>query len=122
MELDYGFLEREGFTREGVKLVKAHCEIYARTSPEGQYFQFEIPVSRLEMARESPLALYRYLLDRNGAMPGPGYFAVRDGIIWYRLVLPREVQEHPLLTEKLLVKMVETVERLGPKILNLERQ
>jgi len=107
-------------TGSRVKLVRGHCEVHIRQ--EGESWIFEIPVVRLSQHKESPMALCRYLLERNGESKGPGFFGIREEMVWYRAALPADIAQNEPGLEKTVLSMQEAVERLGPKVLNLMGQ
>lgn len=116
-DMDFDFLRQKGFqvyedTAHGLKLVKGHCEIHVRKTEKMTVM--EIPVVRISREQGTPFVLFKYLLERNGVMKCPGFFAVRDGCVWYRAILC--CGQKP---ETVALRMQEIVEYLGPKILNL---
>lgn len=107
----YGFEVYETVTC-GLKLVRGHCEIHVEVVPGGVLM--EIPVARLPRERKDTGPVFQYLLERNAQMKGPGFFGVRDGCIFYRTLWRSGESVAEVARE-----LQETVERLGPKILNL---
>ena len=100
---------------EAVKVVKGRCEIDIRKAPEGVIL--DIPILSLRDKRTPSSVLMEYLLERNGAMNGPGFFAIKDGVVCYKGVC-KQTED----IEALASGMQITVERLGPKIINVSRQ
>lgn len=98
-----------------LKLVKQHCEIHVRKVKQGTVL--EIPVMRLRDDKPPGQALLTYLLERNGAEDGAGFFAIKQNCIYYRAVTRCEAS-----IVELALDMVDAVERLGPKVLNVARQ
>ncbi len=100
---------------ESIKAVKGRCEIYIKQKPTATVL--ELPVIELCGKRNRSQPLMRYLLERNGAMNGPGFFAIKDGCIYYRSIVycSENISEVAL-------KMQETIEQLGPKIINVAKQ
>lgn len=98
-----------------IKAVKGHCEIYIKQEPTATVL--ELPVIELFGRRDKSQPLMCYLLERNGAMNGPGFFAIIDGCIYYRSIVycSENISEVAL-------KMQETIEQLGPKIINVAKQ
>lgn len=94
-----------------LRLVKGRCEIHVKRQAQG--FSLAIPIVRLGPDRPVTDELASYLADRNCGHKGPGLFQVKGGSVWYEAAA--SVQD---LTEVAL-SMQKTVERLGPRILNI---
>jgi hypothetical protein len=103
-----------------LRLVRGHCEVHVtQDSRGGSCFTMEIPVVRLGPDRHLSPVVASYLDDRNKAGTGPGRFAVDGDVIWYRATAEGEAAPDALAL--LVLRMQETVERTGPKILNMLR-
>jgi len=100
---------------DGIKVVKGHCEIHIRTVREGT--ALDLPVMRFRENRTPSETLLNYLLERNGSMNGPGFFAIREDCIYYRAIAGCHEN-----IEQLALDMQQTVEKLGPKVINIARQ
>ncbi len=100
---------------DGIRVVKGHCEIHVQKVPEG--VALDVPVMALRGKKAPSEALMSYLLERNGAMNGPGFFAMKEGCIYYRAI----AYCHESI-EKLALHMQITIEKLGPKIVNVAKQ
>lgn len=95
-----------------LKLTRGRCEIHVRREPQG--IGLAIPVVRLGADRQAAGPLESYLEERNRGHKGPGRFAVRDGLVWYEAKAGANGD-----TAAIALAMQETVERLGPRILNI---
>ena len=113
----------EGFeavsSPNGLKLVRGHCEVRVSRQAARDTLQLEIPVVRLIPERPLPPAALSYLEERNRAGKGPGRFEVEGKTVWYRATVEAGIAPESLAL--LALAMQETVERIGPKILNILR-
>ena len=100
-----------------LRLVRGRCEVHLRA--EGDALVAEIPLARLGPDRPLPDVLLVYLRERNEGHKGPGLFLAEKGFIWYRAAV--SVEGVPEETAALAAAMVEAVERLAPKVLNMLR-
>mgnify|MGYP005841150523 FL=1 len=111
-----GFVEVRPSPR-GLKAVRGHCEVHLSRDPTRGTWDLEIPVVRLSSRRPLSPEAASYLEDRNKSGKVRGAFAADGGFIWYRVCA--ESDASPASLARLAAEMQETVERLGPKILNL---
>jgi hypothetical protein len=102
-----------------LRLVKGRCEVHVRPGRGAGGLLIEIPIVRLGADRPVPEILASYLEERNKGHKGPGAFAVEPGFIWYRASV--DPGESPEKAAGTALAMQETVERIGPKILNMLR-
>ncbi|HAF66472.1 MAG: hypothetical protein WBL52_02460 [Bacillota bacterium] len=100
---------------DSMKVVRGRCEVHIRIVKDGAVL--EIPVMKFPGQKGASEALMSYLLERNGTMDGPGFFGFRDDCIYYRAFAGGLEG-----LEKLALKMQQTVEKLGPKVLNVAQQ
>lgn len=117
-EVDKDAFRQVGFKQaktgdDRFKFIRGCCEIYVNDCSKTG-ITIEIPVAKLPGYKEPSGLLYNYLLERNGTMKGPGYFCIRNETIWFRAVLPGNDN-----ISAIALQMQETVERLGPRIMNL---
>ena len=101
----------------GIKAIRGHCEVHLSRDPIRGTWRLEIPVVRLSSRRPLSPEAASYLDDRNKSGKIRGAFAADSGLIWYRACAESDAQAASLA--RMAVEMQETVERLGPKILNL---
>lgn len=102
-------------SRDSIKVVKDHCEIHIQQDSKAAIL--ELPVIKLWGKREKSQSLMGYLLERNGYMNGPGFFAIKDDCVYYRSIVycPENIG-------KVALEMQKTLEQLGPKIINVAKQ
>ncbi|HHX10154.1 MAG TPA: hypothetical protein GX729_02095 [Firmicutes bacterium] len=100
---------------DAIKVVRGRCEIHIQKVKQGTVL--EIPVMNFRGQKAPTKTLMGYLLERNGSMNGPGFFGFREGCIYYRAF----AGGHESI-EQLALQMQKTVEKLGPKVLNVAKQ
>ncbi|HHY45202.1 MAG TPA: hypothetical protein GX512_05770 [Firmicutes bacterium] len=108
-----------------LRLVKDHCEVHILESPSG--YLLEIPVVRAYPGEAFPERVTKYLEERNASPKGPGTFVVRGDTIWCvcEVAGGEETGEADSVAEtahrvaEAASCLVQQVELLGPKILNL---
>ncbi len=98
-----------------IKIEKGCCEISVRAC-KGRA-TLELPVIKLWGKRETSLALMDYLLRRNGEMGGPGFFGIKGDCVYYMSVVYSTEN-----VEQRAVEMQKTIEKLGPRIINMAKQ
>ncbi len=98
-----------------IKIEKGCCEISVRDC-EGRA-TIELPVIKLWGKRGASLSLMDYLLRRNGEMGGPGFFGIKSDCVYYMSVVcsPENVEQRA-------GEMQKTIEKLGPRIINMAKQ
>ncbi|MGE5578619.1 MAG: hypothetical protein ACM3WU_01125 [Bacillota bacterium] len=120
------------------RAVRGHCEVHVARS--GDRILLSIPVVRLGPERPVTERLTQYLDDRNASGKGPGVFQLDGDTVWYRAhrdldasspgnardsgaAYPNAGNDAARYAQvaATALAMQETVERLGPKILNLLR-
>lgn len=118
------FRSRGFFTRRFpgyLRLVRDHCEIHVRGTSSG--YLLEIPVLRSYPGEQFPDRVIAYIEERNASGKWPGTFVVRGDTIWCVCEAGRgegaECSQTAARVADMALKLVEQVERLGPKILNL---
>lgn len=92
------------------KAVRGFCQICI--SRKGDGLVLSIPVVKLEPG-DPPENLVGYLRDRNSHHKGPGKFRISRGTVFYECI----AQNDDAVT--LCLEAQRTVEKLGPKILNV---
>ncbi len=97
-----------------IKVVKGRCEIHIRKTKK--YIVLDLPVMTLREKGASKMLL-TYLLDRNGALDGPGFFAIQKNLIYYKAIAMCYDN-----IENLALDMQNCIEQIGPKILNVAKQ
>ncbi len=117
-------LEKKGFALRPftgyVRLVRGYCEIHLKPGIQADPgFVMEIPVLRLGPGRPLSPLVASYLEERNRTRKGPGTFTVHGDIIWYKAAADQDATPDALAG--IALAMQETVERIGPKILNMLR-
>lgn len=95
-----------------MKAVRGLCQVHVCHGEEG--IALAIPVVRLRQSTGIPADLLEYLRDRNRRHKGPGQFQISRNMVWY---CARASGEDDLA--KTALGAQETVERIGPKILNV---
>lgn len=100
------------------RFVRGHCEVHVERS-DGGGVRLAIPVVRLGPERPKTPALAAYLEDRNARGEGPGRFETEGELIRYVADAVSAVRAEDLAD--LALAMQETVERTGPKVLNILR-
>ena len=100
---------------DSMKVVRGRCEVHIRIVKDGAVL--EIPVMKFPGQKGASEALMSHLLERNGTMDGPGFSG--SGTIAY---ITGRLPEGLRASEKLALKMQQTVEKLGPKVLNVAQQ
>ncbi|MGI6163089.1 MAG: hypothetical protein ACOYEQ_04055 [Bacillota bacterium] len=98
-----------------IKIEKGCCEISVRACDERAIL--ELPVMKLWGRRETSLALMDYLLRRNGEMGGPGFFGIKGDCIYYMSVVYNTED-----VGQIAMEMQKTIEKLGPRIINMAKQ
>lgn len=98
------------------RAVRERCEVLFRR--ECGHIAMEIPVVRLGPDRPLTPPLSDYLTERNEARRGPGAFSVEGDMIWYKASV---AGGDPAAAAATALAMQATVEKIGPKILNILR-
>jgi len=101
-----------------LRAVRGLCEIHFSVCEDR--IEMAIPVVRLGPDRPVTETLLKYLEGRNASAKGPGKFSVHGDTIWYRANLVRSdgwAEDAASMARS----MQETVEKVGPKILNIIR-
>lgn len=102
--------------RGHLRLVRGRCEVQARVTGDRD-IAMSIPIVRLGPERPLSAALAAYLDDRNRTPTGPGVFVVEEDVVYYRAAA--NLRDGVDRIARVALAMQETVEHLGPKILNV---
>lgn len=96
------------------RAVRGHCEVHVDVGDDA--VSLGIPVARLGSDRPLTPLVMDYLTGRNEAGKGPGLLTAEDDGIWYRAWVGGG---DPTKAAAVALAMQKTVERIGPKILNI---
>ncbi len=103
-------------TKSGLRALRGHCEVHLQGQDGG--VSLSIPVVRLGPGRPATTLLSDYLSGRNKAGKGPGIFILEGDSVLYRALVPAG---DPDAVANTALAMQKTVEKLGPKVLNIIR-